>query len=48
MPTKADPTKFLGYRNQDNFVEQWAVQGWTECINSPTIGGLGNYIDVRG
>ena len=48
MPALADPKKFVGYANERNLVEQWAVQGWRECINSPTIGGLGDYIDIRG
>lgn len=47
MPVLADPKKFVEYKNEDNNVEQWALQGWRQALSSPGVGGNGNYVDIR-
>ena len=45
IPKMTDPTKYVQYQNADNLPEQWALQGWQECLSSPKL-GAGTYIDI--
>lgn len=47
MPDLANPKKFVEYKNENNNTEKWAVQAWRESINTPGIGGNGNYVDIQ-